>query len=184
MLLPNWFTTVTTGDTSWDAVVKTYPNVHKDYRNWSTGVEPLVSSFASIRSSFAHRVLRARGMYNLAYDLWLNGVPGEHEVMIWTDNNGQVPAGTLHGPGHGVRQDVDLFASASNAILTFRPSGGALLTSGSLDLEGVPRPPDLIGQDPARTRPSARSATASRWPPTHGEPATFEFTEFSISDVR
>ena len=104
-----------------DGAVKTYPNVHKDYHNWSTGNEPRLSSFATIRSSWAARTPHV-GIYNAAYDIWLNGVPGNREVMIWTDNYRQTPAGPV------VARNVPLsghtwkvYATGDNDILTFLP---------------------------------------------------------------
>src|SRR5205814_10410301 len=35
------------------------------------------------------------GIYEYAYDIWLNGIGnGATEVMIWTDNYGQTPSGS------------------------------------------------------------------------------------------
>jgi hypothetical protein len=72
-----------------DGAVKTYPNVHRDYR-----AVP-VRSFDSITSSFAETSPRV-GIYNFAYDLWINGIarPGCTEIMIWTENFNQVPGGS------------------------------------------------------------------------------------------
>jgi hypothetical protein len=72
-----------------DGAVKTYPNVHRDYHG------ALVSSFESITSSFAEKS-PGSGIYNFAYDLWLNGIarPGCTEIMIWTENCKQVPGGS------------------------------------------------------------------------------------------
>ena len=88
----NWKVVATADNASNDGAVKTYPNVHKDWHDWNTGAEPRLSRSKRIRSHFASRSPGV-GIYNWAYDIWLNGVPGEHEVMIWTDNYRQVPAG-------------------------------------------------------------------------------------------
>ncbi len=71
-----------------DGAVKTYPNVHRDYRSVP------VSSFDSITSTFAETSPRV-GIYNFTYDLWINGIakPGCTEIMIWTENFKQVPGG-------------------------------------------------------------------------------------------
>ncbi len=71
-----------------DGAVKTYPNVHRDYRSVP------VSSFDSITSTFAETSPHV-GIYNFAYDLWINGIakPGCTEIMIWTENFKQVPGG-------------------------------------------------------------------------------------------
>jgi len=71
-----------------DGAVKTYPNVHKDYDNVPIG------SFDSITSTFAARSPHV-GIYNFAYDIWINGIarPGCTEIMIWTENFNQTPGG-------------------------------------------------------------------------------------------
>lgn len=81
-----------------DTAVKSYPNSHRDFHNWSTGHEPRLSSFRVLRTSWASRTPR-RGVYDAAYDIWLNGVADDNsnEVMIWTDNHGQVPYGRRAG---------------------------------------------------------------------------------------
>ena len=86
----NWYVTATMNNASGDGAVKTYPNVHKDYN------EPAISSFSSITSSFSEASPHV-GIYEAAYDIWLNGVAsnGSTEVMIWNDNYHQVPAGSV-----------------------------------------------------------------------------------------
>jgi hypothetical protein len=71
-----------------DGAVKTYPNVHKDYPSVP------IASFDSITSTFAETSPHV-GIYNVAYDLWINGIakPGCTEIMIWNENFHQVPSG-------------------------------------------------------------------------------------------
>lgn len=71
-----------------DGAVKTYPNVHRDFRSVP------VDSFESITSRFATTSPRV-GIYNFAFDIWLNGIaqPGCTEIMIWTENFKQTPGG-------------------------------------------------------------------------------------------
>lgn len=90
----NWRVRARMNDRRGDGAVKTYPNVHRDWHNWSTGWEPKLKTFRRIRAWHAHRTPRA-GIYNAAFDVWLNGVPGEHELMIWTQNRKQRPAGSV-----------------------------------------------------------------------------------------
>ena len=87
----NWYVVAKMDDAAHDGAVKTYPNVHKDF-----GAGPALSSFAGISSSFAHAGPHV-GIYEFAYDIWLNGVAtaGSTEVMIWTDNYKQVPSGSV-----------------------------------------------------------------------------------------
>jgi hypothetical protein len=118
-----------------NTAVKTYPNVHVDYINWVTGVSPLLSHYKKIISSYAGRGPRV-GIYEFAYDIWLNGFStGHNEVMIWTQNHGQTPGGSL------VVSDImisgrswDLWASSDNSYIAFVPSEGRAYPSGTLDL--------------------------------------------------
>lgn len=117
----NWKVRAVADNRSGDGAVKTYPNVHKDWHDWNTGAEPRLTSFRRIWSHFEHRSPRV-GIYNWAYDIWLNGVPGEHEVMIWTDNYRQIPAGSLVRRGleiGGVRWKV--YATGGNGYIAFVP---------------------------------------------------------------
>jgi hypothetical protein len=86
----NWYAVANMNNSQHDGAVKTYPNVHKDFDS-----APRISSYHSITSSFAHSAPHV-GIYEFAYDIWLNGVAGNGstEVMIWTDNFGQTPAGS------------------------------------------------------------------------------------------
>ena len=87
----NWYVVANMNDDSGDGAVKTYPNVHQDFNS-----APAISSFNTISSSFAHTAPHV-GIYEFAYDIWLNGVAssGSTEVMIWTDNYNQVPSGSV-----------------------------------------------------------------------------------------
>jgi hypothetical protein len=117
--------------------VKTYPNVHVDYINWSTGVLPALSSFPSIVSSYAGQGAGV-GVYNVAYDAWLNGVgsPGSNEVMIWTENHGQRPAGAVVASSVSISgRKWDVWATSSNLYVAFVPPHGRSYPSGALDLK-------------------------------------------------
>jgi hypothetical protein len=87
----NWYAVAKMDNATGDGAVKTYPNVHKDFSG-----APAISSFSAISSRFAHAGPHI-GIYEFAYDIWLNGVAsnGSTEVMIWTDNFNQVPSGSV-----------------------------------------------------------------------------------------
>ncbi len=87
----NWYVVAKMDNATGDGAVKTYPNVHEDF-----GSAPALSSFSAISSSFAHAGPHV-GIYEFAYDMWLNGVAssGSTEVMIWTENFNQVPSGSV-----------------------------------------------------------------------------------------
>jgi hypothetical protein len=87
----NWYVESTQPNTT---SVKTYPNVHLDINNMNGA--PL-SNYRTITSSFAGTGPRV-GIYNVAYDVWLNGVGwggGSTEFMIWTENVNQRPLGSV-----------------------------------------------------------------------------------------
>jgi Glycosyl hydrolase family 12 len=70
--------------------VKTYPNSHYNYDN-----TPEISSLSSVTSTFGQTIPN-NGDFEDAYDIWLNGTAGAggDEVMIWTHNHGEYPAGS------------------------------------------------------------------------------------------
>jgi hypothetical protein len=107
--------------------VKTYPNVHKDYSSAP------VNSFSSITSTFSE-VGPHVGDYEYAYDMWVNGVasPGSNEVMIWTDNFGQTPAGSRFATVTFGGVTYNVYATPRNAYLAFVPTVNA--ASGSVDI--------------------------------------------------
>jgi hypothetical protein len=86
----NWYAIANMNNNTHDGAVKTYPNVHKDFNNTR------INSYSAIASSFSEAGPHV-GIYEWAYDIWLNGVAtnGSTEVMIWNDNFGQTPSGTV-----------------------------------------------------------------------------------------
>ena len=120
----NWSVSAKADNKSGDGAVKTYPNVHRDYHNWGTGHEPRLSAFSSISSSFASRSPHV-GIYDGAYDIWLNGVAddGSTELMIWTDNYRQRPAGHVVAKGlEFSRRTWKLWATGDHHYLAFVPN--------------------------------------------------------------
>jgi hypothetical protein len=116
--------TATADNSTGDGAVKTYPNVHRDYHNWSNGHEPKLSAFKSIGSRFASRSPHV-GIYNGAYDIWMNGVADGNstEVMIWTDNHRQVPGGSVVKRGLTFSHRTwRLFSADHHSYLAFLPN--------------------------------------------------------------
>jgi hypothetical protein len=170
----SWNHIGTASNSSGDGAVKTYPNVHKDYNPGRK-----ISSFTTLKSSFA-ATPPGVGIYNVGYDLWLNGVPNE-EVMIWTDNRKQVPAGSRVASGvslSGYRWD--LYTSGSR-YTAFVPASGARITSGTLDIKA------MLNYLVSRGRLSSSDTVDQicygvEIVDTGGKPATWKFTNFSITD--
>lgn len=177
----DWSVTATADDSRHDGAVKTYPNVHKDYHNWGTGAEPRLSSFAAITSTFGASGPQV-GIYDVAYDIWLNGVPGNREVMIWTENFHQVPAGRAIANGVTFSGHAwDIYATRDNhylALVAKEP-----LAHGSLDLKEILdyfMSQGRIQEDATLGAIDFGVEIVS----TDGKPATFTFSDFSISDKR
>ncbi len=175
----NWYVTATANNNSHDGAVKTYPNVHKDYHDWGSGNEPRISSFSKITSSFAATSPHV-GIYNVAYDIWINGVAdsGSTELMVWTENYNQVPGGskvtsvTLGG------KTYDVYKWGSDYI-AFVPK--TTMTSGSLDLLQIFNWVIGKGWMPANST-LGQICYGVEIVSTGGSPARFDFTNFSISD--
>jgi hypothetical protein len=126
----NWYVVANANNNSGDGAVKTYPNVHKDYSGRT------VASFTTLTSTFSS-ISPSVGIYDIAYDLWLNGVPND-EIMIWTDNYKQVPAGSRFASNVSLSGFTwDVYATNDNGYIALVPSNGARLTKGSLDLKAI-----------------------------------------------
>jgi Glycosyl hydrolase family 12 len=84
----SWFVTANVAEDG--GGVKTYPNSHYNYAD-----TPEISSLGSVTSTFGS-TSPDNGDFEDAYDIWLNGTAGAggDEVMIWTDNHGETPAGS------------------------------------------------------------------------------------------
>jgi len=73
-----------------DKGVQAYPNVHKDYSN-----VPL-STIKSATFGATTPANCSGCIYDVAFDVWI-GDGLNNELMIWTDNKGQVPSGDKVG---------------------------------------------------------------------------------------
>lgn len=170
----NWYVVARADDAAGDGAVKTYPNVHKDFDHVR------ISSLPALTSRFAASSPHL-GIYNVAYDIWLNGVAeaGCTELMVWTENYKQTPGGrkvataTLGGRTYDVWR-----ASWDWQYVAFVPTSA--VTSGSVDLLEILR--WMTAQGWITT-----SATLDQVcfgveiVSTGGRDATFTFTDFSIS---
>jgi hypothetical protein len=175
----NWSVTATADDNQSDGAVKTYPNVHKDYHDWETDKEPPLRQYSRLTSTFAATSPHT-GIYNVAYDIWLNGVPGNREIMIWTDNYGQTPSGDRVAAGLRFSGKTwDLYATDDNEYLAFVPPRP--LTKGTLNLKAFLDYLVKNGRVPANST-LGQICYGVEVVSTGGKPATFRFTDFSITD--
>lgn len=109
--------------------VKTYPAVQEDYNSTP------VSQYSSLVASFGGEGPAQPGDdYEYAFDIWLNGMATttSNELMIWTDNFGQTPAGsqqaTISIDGH----TWEVYATSGYRYVAFVATQN--FSSGSLDL--------------------------------------------------
>ena len=154
--------------------MKTYPNVHKDYPN-----KPL-SSFNTLTSAFAAKTPHV-GTYNVAYDIWLNGVAtsGSTEVMIWTENFNQRPAGSIQATATFNGHTYDVWRSGTDYIAFVSRD---TQTSGTMNLKAMfdwLMTKSWISQTTTVGQIDYGVEICS----TNNAPATFEFTDFSISQT-
>lgn len=163
-----------------DKAVLSYPNVHRDYHDWSTAEEPRIDSFDSITSTFAHRAPEG-GTWNVAYDVWINGVgngPGTTELMIWTQNSGQRPAGDKRDTVTLAGHEWELWTTDDGEIVSFVATKA--MTSGTLDLQAFTT--YLMDTDrlPADST-LGQVGYGVEIVQTGGAEKRFDFTDFSVS---
>ena len=168
----NWYVTATMNNDNGDGHVKTYPNSHRD---WDS--EPSISSLQSVTSTFAE-TSPGTGIYEDAYDIWLNGIAdsGSTEVMIWTENHGQVPAGnqvatvTLDGRSWAVWKDGSYIAFVA----------GSNFTSGTMNLLTFFQWIMSQGWIPGNST-LGQVDYGVELVSTNGVPATFSFSNFTVN---
>jgi hypothetical protein len=169
----SFFVIANANDDAHDGAVKSFPNVHKDYQ-----AAPAISSFQSITTTFAATSPHV-GIYDVAYDIWLNGVAsaGSNEIMIWTENFKQVPAGgkvdavTLGG------QAYDVYRTGDGGYIALVPT--QVMLSGSIDLLGMFQylmSKGFLATDSTIGQIDYGVEIVS----TDGSDARFDFTDFSI----
>ncbi len=159
---------------SGDGAVKTYPNVHKDYDRVPIG------SFESLTSTFAATSPHV-GIYNVAYDIWINGVasPGCTEIMIWTENFNQVPGGRhVQDVTFGGRA-YQVYKRSGSGYIAFVPAVN--FTSGTLDLLEMMKWTIAQGWLPAQSTLN-QICFGIEIVSTDDTDATFTITDFSIED--
>lgn len=168
----NWY--VVSNQTNSAGAVKTYPNVHKDYD------DARISSFSRITSTFAATSPHV-GIYNVAFDIWTNGVAasGSTEIMIWTENFKQVPAGDKVGRLILGGRTYNVWKTSDSHYIALVPT--VVMTSGSIDLLEIFKWLMSKGWLPADST-LGQIDYGVEIVSTDGKSATFRFTDFSISD--
>ena len=123
----NWHVVARMNNNTGDGAVKTYPNVHRNYDSVPIG------SFDSMTSTFAETSPHV-GIYNFAYDIWINGIAttGCTEIMIWTENYNQVPGGSYVQDVRFGGRTYKVYKRSNSGYIAFVPTVN--FASGTLDL--------------------------------------------------
>jgi Glycosyl hydrolase family 12 len=167
----NWYVTATMNNDSGDGAVKTYPNSQRDFNDAE------ISSLNSVTSTFAE-TSPGTGIYEDAYDIWLNGLAtsGSTEVMIWTQNNGQTPSGSVQGTVTFGGRSYTVWKSGSYIAFV----ANANFTSGTMNLLQFFQ--WIIGKGWISTDSTlSQVCYGAELVSTNGVPATFTFSNYSVS---
>ena len=169
----NWYVVATMDNNRGDGAVKTYPNSHRDFSN-----KPVITSQKSITSTFAE-TSPGTGIYEDAYDIWLNGIAssGSTEVMIWTENHGQVPAGSDQGTVSIDGRSYTEWKTPGNYVAFVANSN---FTSGTMNLLAFFQWIIAKGWIPASST-LGQVDYGVELVSTNGVPATFTFSDFSVN---
>lgn len=168
----NWYVVATANNDTGDGAVKTYPNSHRDFDN-----NPAIDSFHSITSTFAETSPHT-GIYEDAYDIWLNGIAssGSTEVMIWNDNYHQVPGGSVAGSVTFDGRSYTVWKGGS--YIAFEASTN--FTSGTMNLLEIFKWIMAKGWIPANST-LGQVDYGAEIVSTNNAPATFTFSNFAVN---
>jgi hypothetical protein len=176
----NWYVVANMNNDTGDGAVKTDPDVQINFD------EPAISSFHSITSTFEENSPNV-GIYNDAYDIWINGVntPGDTELMIWNQNHGQTPAGSVVAVASLGGRTYQVWKYSGNTGGPFE--GGYLafvaepaFTSGTLNLRTFFDYAMSQG-DIAANSTLGQIDYGVELVSTDSAPATFRFSDFSVT---
>jgi glycosyl hydrolase family 12 len=107
--------------------VKTYPNVQMNFSELPLG------SFHSVTSMFAETSPHV-GIYEDAFDIWLNGVAtaSSSQIMIWVDNFNRIPPGSQVTTTRLGGRTYDVWKTSNNSLIVLVST--VPFTSGTVDL--------------------------------------------------
>ena len=166
----NWYVTATMNNDSGDGAVKTYPNSQRDFNQQ-------ISSLTSVTSTFA-QTSPDTGIWEDAYDIWINGLAtsGSTEIMIWTQNHGQTPSGsvqgtvTVDGRSYTVWKSGSYIAFVANTNFTAATMNLLQFFQWVIGKGWIPSDSTL-----------SQVCYGAELVSTNGVPATFSFSNYSVS---
>ena len=166
----NWYAVSNQKDQQ--GAVLTYPNVHEDF------ADVALNTFKTITSTFAESSPHV-GIYEDAYDIWFNGFGNGHtELMIWVDNEKQVPSGSKQATQAFSGHTYDAYRTSDGSYIALVAT--ANFTSGTIDLLQVFQWIVSKGWLGANA-PLSQIDFGVEIVDTAGAPATYTFTDFSIT---
>jgi hypothetical protein len=156
--------------------VKTYPSVQDDFASVP------VREFSTLTSSFAETDPHV-GDYEDAYDIWLDGeaTVASHELMIWNENNGQTPAGSLQGTVSLDGHTWKVYETSGASYVAFVATSN--FTSGNFNLLGFINYAEGKGWYSSSTYLSQINYGVEICS-TGGAAATFGFSNFEVDAVK
>ena len=165
----NWYVVARLNGGS--AAVKTYPDAQKNFS------DPRISALKSVTSTFAE-TSPGTGIYEDAYDIWLNGIasPGSTEVMVWTENHGQRPGGSVAGTATVGGRSYTVWRKGSYIAFVANTN----FTSGTVNLLEFLTRVMAKGWMPGNSTLSAVDYGVELVS-TDNVPATFGFSDFSVT---
>jgi hypothetical protein len=176
----SWYAIATMNNDSGDGAVKTSPNVQQTWYPTPTklsGWESISSQFSVVPPGVGPNY----GIWEFEYDIWLNGLANSKstEIMIWTFNNGQTPAGSPSGSFSDHGQTYDVFRSpAPHQYIAFVDRSYHL--SGRVQLFDFFNYVIAKGWMP-RSSTLYQICNGVELVSTNGKPERFRFDDFSIS---
>lgn len=168
----NWYVVARMNNQTGDGAVKTYPNVHKDYQSVP------IETVDSLTSRFAETSPHV-GIYNVAYDLWINGIakPGCTEIMIWNENFHQVPGGRYVQDVSFDSRTYKVYKTPSSGYIAFVATTN--FTSGTVNLLDLMKWTIAKGWLPGQSSLN-QVCFGVELVSTEDADATFQVTAFSI----
>jgi hypothetical protein len=176
----NWYAIATMNNNNSDGAVKTSPNVQESWYPKPTRL----SSWKSITSRYSDvppGVGKSYGIWEFEYDIWLNGIVDANstEIMIWTFDNGQAPAGSLSGSFTEAGRTYSVYRSAPpNQYIAFVDQHGKL--SGNLNLTDFFRYVISKGWM-SSTATLYQICNGVELVSTNGKPEKFDINNFNVS---
>lgn len=118
----SWYDDLVATNLNHDGAVKAFLSTQRNYNN------PLISSFPVLKMSFGSTAWSSGpGIYEVAFDHFLNNTanpPRNDEMMIWTENHFQKPAGSIIQNNitvDGQTWDLWQFLYTGGALYSFAP---------------------------------------------------------------